>query len=274
MTSESKSDAGHRHPNDGATSSSLLDWTMLALAAVSVGLLAWIAAVPVAAETHRRVVTVDQVICAIFAAEFLWRWRRAGWDRRFPLFYWYDLIGMIPVSNAFLRGLRLLRIVVVVARRWRRSEHAAVNRLVAVVVGRVTTAVVAEIKRPITIAVLDEVADVLQTGHYTRNLAAALAENRQELDSLILELIRNDRTAGRLKWVPFHDDVVRLIADTTFRIVFQVLADPRTDELVSDLLRENIEQIRKSVRDQYETQRLGRTEVAAALDRARRRGEP
>jgi hypothetical protein len=32
------------------------------------------------------------------------------------------------------------------------------------------------------------------------------------------------------------------------RVLLEVLADPRTDELVSDLLRDNIDQIRAAVR--------------------------
>ena len=33
-------------------------------------------------------------------------------------------------------------------------------------------------------------------------------------------------------------------------MLLEVLADPRTDELVSDVLRDNIEQIRQAVREQ------------------------
>ena len=46
---------------------------------------------------------------------------------------------------------------------------------------RLTLWLVDLIKRPITIAVLDEVADVLQIGHYTKNISAALVENHDEL---------------------------------------------------------------------------------------------
>jgi hypothetical protein len=35
-------------------------------------------------------------------------------------------------------------------------------------------------------------------------------------------------------------------------VLLEVLADPRTDELVSDLLRDNIEQIRQAVREREE----------------------
>lgn len=104
------------------------------------------------------------------------------------------------------------------------------------------------IKRPITIAVLDEVAAVLQAGHYTRNIASALEENRTEIKEMIAEKIKEDPTAGRIGLVPFHDRIIDEASETTLRVIFEVLADPRTDELVSDLLRDNVNQIRAAVR--------------------------
>ena len=110
--------------------------------------------------------------------------------------------------------------------------------------------VVETVKRPITIAVLDEVASVLQTGHYTRNIAAALEENREELKHMVAEKIRDDPTAGRLYLVPFHQRIIETTTAMTFRLILEILADPRTDELVSDMLRDNITQIRAAVRAQ------------------------
>ena len=108
--------------------------------------------------------------------------------------------------------------------------------------------VVDVIRRPITIAVLDEVADVLQTGHYTRNIASALEENRGEIKEMVAEKIKSDPTTRRIGLVPFHDRIIDTASEATLRVILEVLADPRTDELVSDLLRENIRQIRAAVR--------------------------
>lgn len=222
---------------------------MLTLAVVSVVLVAWITFFPVSGHTYHTIVIVDWSVCAVFAAEFLWRWRRAGWPWTFPFIYWYEVLGMIPVTSPFFRGFRLLRIVVIVVRLGRVADRVFGDRVTAAVVNRFVVTIVDTIRRPMTIAVMDEVVQVLRTGHYTRNIAAALAENRAELDEMIVDLIKKDPQAGRVRYIPFHDEIIRLIADTTFRIVFQVLEDPRTDELVSDMLRENIDQIRDAVRD-------------------------
>ena len=108
---------------------------------------------------------------------------------------------------------------------------------------------VAVVKRPITIMVLDEVAAVIQTGHYTRNISDALLENHDELKDLVAEKVRSDpkvRLVGRL---PGYDTVVSETTEMVMRVLIDMLGDPRTDELVSDLLRNNLQQIRRAVRD-------------------------
>ncbi|MEV6772536.1 ion transporter [Nocardia sp. NPDC051030] len=225
------------------------DFVMLGLAVVSVALVAWVTFFPVAGDTYRAIRYVDYAICAVFAAEFLWRWRREGWSWTFPFVYWYEVLGMIPVTSPFFRGFRLLRIVVIVVRLARVADRAFGDRVTAAIVNRSVGLIVDAVKRPVTMAVLDEVAEVLRTGHYTRNIAAALEENRREMDQMILELIRQDPQLGRVRYLPFHEDIIRGIADASFRIVFQVLDDPRTDELVADVLRENVNQMRDAVKE-------------------------
>lgn len=117
------------------------------------------------------------------------------------------------------------------------------------VINRTSDRVIDAIKQPITVAMLDEVADVLQTGHYTRNIAAALQENRDQIKQMVSEKIKDDPTGSRITFVPFHDQLIELASDTTLRVILQILADPRTDELVSDLLRDNIGQIRQAIRE-------------------------
>ena len=115
------------------------------------------------------------------------------------------------------------------------------------VINRVSERVIDLIKKPITIAVLDEVAQVLEAGHYTQSLAAALRENEEQIRAMIAEKVADDPTTRHLRLVPFHEQIVAQTTDTTLRIVLAVLADPRTDELVSDVLRNNLVQLRAAV---------------------------
>jgi hypothetical protein len=96
--------------------------------------------------------------------------------------------------------------------------------------------------------VLDEVADVLQAGHYTRNISSALMENHEEIKTMLAEKIKQDPTARHIGLLPFHDRIIDEASETTLRVLLEVLGDPRMDELVSDMLRDNIDQLRQAVR--------------------------
>lgn len=228
----------------------VVDWLMLALAIVSVAAAVWVTFWDVSQVWYDRVVAADYVVCAVFAIEFVWRWTRSGLGWKFPLLYWYELLGMIPLgvaaSPAF-RGLRLLRIVLILLRLMRAADRAFGDRVSAYVVGRFSGAIVNAIRKPITVAVLDEVIAVIQTGNYTRHISSAIEENRAEIDTLIVDLIRQDQATGKLRYLPFHDDVVRLVADTVLRLVDEGLADPRVHEIISDAIRESAKELRENV---------------------------
>jgi hypothetical protein len=116
-------------------------------------------------------------------------------------------------------------------------------------INRASERVVVVIKRPITIAVLDEVATVLYAGNYTQNIATSLTENRDEIKAVIIEKIKQDPNTRGMGLVPFSDRIVEQFTDTALRVVLEVLADPRTEDLVSEMVRENVDQIRRAVRD-------------------------
>lgn len=235
----------------------IVDRAMVLLAVASVVYLVWITFWHVSDRTGHWIAALDYVVCAIFFVEFLWRWRKEGRSWRFPLTNWYEVLGMIPVASPIFHGHTFIRSVVILARLGRAVDRAFGERITARVVDKFVKFIVGVIKRPITIAVLDEVVGVLQTGHYTRNIARALDENHRELDAMVVELILKDPTAGKFRFVPFHDDIIRLVADTVLRIVHQLLQDPRTDELVSDMLRENVEQIKATVHERYKHEGAG-----------------
>ena len=87
----------------------------------------------------------------------------------------------------------------------------------------------------------------------TLDLNAAVNTIEPMLQQLIGENVRLvlklDPAAGHISMVPFHDRIIETAAETTIRVLLEVLADPRTDELFSDVLRDNLQQIRTTVRE-------------------------
>ncbi|GAA3244048.1 hypothetical protein GCM10017691_49610 [Pseudonocardia petroleophila] len=232
-----------RRPRRVAT----VDIAMLVLALVSVGLLGYVAFFPHSEETAHLVFVIDTVICGIFLVEFLFRWRDAGWERWFPVRRWYEVLGMIPVAHPALRSLRLIRVVVIVMRLARTADRVFGEQFTQRLVERLSRPIVLAIKKPITVAVMDEVVKVIGTGHFPRNIARSVGENQELLRSIVTEKLREDQLAGRLSRMPFHDEIVHTVVDTTMRVLVDVLTDPRMDAFVGEVVRENAEQIRGAV---------------------------
>lgn len=226
-----------------------IDWLMVALAIASVGLLVWVWLADPPVETQEIVFRVDVGICAVFFVEFVWRWRANGWSFRFVARNWFEVLGMIPVSHPALRAFRLLRILMVIARLGRAVDRTIGDAVTQRLVNRFLGTVIDVLKKPVTVAVLDEVISVLKTGHYAQNISRALADNQAELRQLVLDKIKADPAAGRLKRMPFHDEILGAVTDTVIRVVLEMLADPRTDEMIADTLRENVDQIRAAVNE-------------------------
>ena len=90
---------------------------------------------------------------------------------------------------------------------------------------------------------------MIQTGHYTRNISDALIENHDELKRLVAEKVRQDPNVKLIGRIPGYDAVVGEVTETTLRVLIAMLDDPRMDEVVSDLLRNNLQQIKQAVRE-------------------------
>lgn len=236
----------------------LVDVIMLVLAVFSVGLLLYVMFINEKHADAAWVFVVDTSICGVFLVEFLWRWRKTNWQRSYPFTHWYEVLGMIPIAHPALRGLRLLRVVVIAVRVARLIYRVFGERFTNRLVDQLTDPLIDAIKRPIIVLVLDEVVKVVEGGNIPLGLATALRENADELESLVVEKLNADPTTRRLKLLPFSDQIVRSMIETTLRVVLDVLADPRVDEFVTDVVKRNQERIRAQVlRDLDEPEESG-----------------
>jgi hypothetical protein len=132
------------------------------------------------------------------------------------------------------------------------------------------------IKRPVTVAMLDEVSAVLASGHYTKNISDALVANHDDLVALVAEKVRNDPSSRVVSHLPGYDTIVHQASETTLRVVIDMLADPRMDDLISDLLRNNLEQIKEAVKERRSESAPVVPKPAASpmSGRRTRRGQP
>ena len=66
----------------------------------------------------------------------------------------------------------------------------------------------------------------MKSGHYTRNIAAALEENHDELVALVAEKMRDDPAARVVGRLPGYDAVVHQVSEATLRVLIEMLDDP------------------------------------------------
>jgi hypothetical protein len=247
------------------------DWVMFVLALISVGLPVYLLLTPQTGGDGQWLFTVDCVVCGIFLLHFLWRWRKVGWRAAFIARNWYEVFAMIPIAHPnFVAQHHVLVVLLLLIRIGRGADRAVGEQFTYRLVDKLSEPIVRAIKKPITVAVLDEVVKVLETGNYPENLAKSLIENKTELRAIIREKITEDEQLGKLKRVPFHGEIVQAVVDTAFRVVLEVLQDPRIDDFFSAVVRDNREQIRHAVvlglndmdsagRERYLRSRTGRT---------------
>jgi len=232
----------------------LSDWLLLLLALFSIALLAWINLAQITAQQLFWVRVVDYGICLAFAAEFFRHGRRVGWTDGYIARHWYAFLGMVPVTHALLEH-PVIGLVFVLARLVRAIDRVLGEGFVARLLNRGKDTLIGAVSGAITVAVLNEVANVLVKGTYTRNVSRALAENERELRAMILDKLRDDPQAGKLRWLPYYNTIVDSVIVAVLRVTEGVLNDPRTDELVAHMLRVNIDQLRKAV-EQAQSDRL------------------
>jgi voltage-gated potassium channel len=221
------------------------DWVLLALAVLSVGLLSYLLISPPDYQDGLRIFYADCAVCGIFLIEFLRRWRKRGW----PLLRrsWYEVFAMLPVAHPALLDHRFLLSVLLVVRVGRGLDRALGEQFALRLAEKLADPIVRVIKKPITLAVLDEVVGVLETGNYPENLARSLTENQDELRRIISEKLAADPQIGRLSKIPYYDEIVHSTVDTVFRVLLDVLRDPRIDDFFASVVRDNRVQIRQAV---------------------------
>ena len=99
---------------------------------------------------------------------------------------------------------------------------------------------------------------MLDKGTYTRNVARALEKHTDDIERAVRESLYADPSLGRLRRLPFFDGIVSTSTQVTQRVIIEFLQNEHTDRLVADILKENIEQIRMTVRAREDQRELDR----------------
>ncbi|RMF76239.1 MAG: hypothetical protein D6738_01820, partial [Acidobacteria bacterium] len=212
---------------------------------------------------------IDLPFLCLFIVEFSVRWvlsvRRREHRRWyfFPIFNWYDLIGLVPYTE--FRIFRLFRIASIYM-RLRRSELTRIGQdVISRAVAYVSNIIAEEISDAVALRILREAQDELREGTHRRILDRAVVERRERLEAVMAAQVRSvllservqhrlravvdlyvERTAGaaaELRGVPLPSALIRpivesaggLVADATLRSLAETLDSPEGAEAVRQL---------------------------------------
>ncbi len=231
---------------------------MLVLAVLSVGMLAYETWGDPTPEQRQQIFLADYVIIGIFALEFVLRWVQDDRPKSFVLRNWYDLLAMIPVHQPAIRGFRLFRIVriaVIFSRFGRAADRAFGQEFTYRLLTRFKSLIVEVIGDAVTVRVMDMTLDVLQKGEYAKNLADHLESNGDDMMQIIVEKVKSDPAIGKVRHVPFFDDLVATSSRVSQRLVIDLLRDPRMDDMIKDVIRQNLQQMRAAVAEKESLRR-------------------
>lgn len=223
---------------------------MLLLAVLSVAMLVYETWGNPTPEQTKQILLADYIIIGIFAIEFLLRWARNEWKRSFILRNWYEILGMIPVAHPAIRGFRLFRVIriaVILSRFGRAADRAFGEEFTYRIVGRFKNTIADAVSGAVTLRIMDETMNVMLKGEFMENMADAIEEYGDEMLDIAVEKVANDPELGRVRNIPFFDDIVRTSSRVSQRIVIDLLRDDRMEEMTRKIIAKNVEQIKKSI---------------------------
>jgi len=150
---------------------------------------------------------LDLPFLILFWLEFIGRWslalRRKTYAQWFffPIFNWYDVLGLIPMR--VFRPFRLLRAVSMYM-RLRHSELSAVGRDYASrSVAYISNIITEEVSDRVALRILDEYAEEIADGTHLRIIAETMVPRRERIESILTEhcriLLTNEDTLESFK---------------------------------------------------------------------------
>ena len=203
---------------------------------------------------------LDLPFLLLFTVEFYTRWILAVRRRRvpkwflFPLFHWYDFLGIVPLPH--FRIFRLLRIGSIYVRLQRSERTRVGDDVVSRTVKYFANIISEEISDMVSLRILNETQEEIRGGTHRRIIRSVIEPRRQALareitlrarDVLASPAVRDQarafldvnleraaREAAALRRLPLPGAVVGRIVAAVGATVFDAIAQTLESTLASD----------------------------------------
>jgi hypothetical protein len=218
---------------------------------------------------------IDLPFLTLFWIEFLVRWYLALKRKDlakwffFPLFNWYDVLGLIPMT--VFRPFRLLRAVSMYM-RLRRSELSDVgDDIISRTVAYFSNVITEEVSDRVAIRILGELHEEILDGTHARIARATVEPRRSEIERVVAnqiqQVVTNEETLDRIRellelnlenavdaadalhWVPVPEFVLKPLVRFTGNVIVDGALDTVTATLESEEGRQSVERLAGAVLD-------------------------
>jgi hypothetical protein len=146
---------------------------------------------------------LDLPFLLVFVFEFFARWglalKRREYKRwyLFPIFHWYDVLGMIPTKH--MRIFRLFRIGSIYV-RLRRSALSSVGDDILTRIGGYFYGIIAEeVSDMVALRILSETQEEVRDGTHARILATTLGPRKEEVQRVVANQVRHAVAHGEVQ---------------------------------------------------------------------------
>ncbi len=219
---------------------------------------------------------LDLPFLVIFWIEFVGRWLLAVRRRThakwyfFPIFNWYDILGLLP--TAYFRMFRLLRLVSVYM-RLRRSELTTIGKgIFSRTVAYFSNILTEEVSDRVALRILSELEEEIAAGTHVRIARSVVEPRRREIEKVLVreleEILTNRETLECLRGLlrlnlenaierseslgslPLPQVVVRPVVRTVGEVVMDATLETVAATFTSAEGRESLHRLVQSVLDE------------------------
>jgi len=218
---------------------------------------------------------LDLPFLLLFWVEFMVRWglaiRKHAYAKWFffPIFYWYDLLGLVP--SAYFRPFRLLRAAGIYL-RLRRSELSVVgDDLISRSIAYFSNIITEEVSDMVSLRILNEYQEEIRDGTHIRIFEQTIGARRHVIHHVMARQLRNlltDRAAiaelhellqlnlehavqrsETLHSIPLPSAVVRPVVRAVGEVLLETTLETVVSTLETDEGRESIDRLVAAVLD-------------------------
>lgn len=240
----------------------LFDLSMLMLAIISISLLVvdefytnlFVEYFGSVEKQHITIIYIDWIICGIFWIEYIVRLMRVPGNHLDKFFHilktWYDILGMIPLSNPavrFFRVFRIIRIVSSLRHSGKIIKTLTYENIIFEIINKYKNVLIEIVSDAIIIKILNIAQSVLEKGQYRDVFKKVLEEKKPIMNFMIKQNIENNPTWKKLEKLPMMGTIKNTIIEEATDVSIKILSSPEFEDVIKTTICEVIVSMKKEV---------------------------